>query len=167
MTHFNLSCLLSVSMREEFEFNDGLQYSDEVLNAVRYGYQYRLEAEKYCQEKKIHVNHCLEDAPALLCWIVKLIIDGVAWDSLKKTARSVVEHFQREKRTIPPMVNEILTDQQSFQQLYEYIKEFKEGKMRSRQIIAGNKQQKFMRRKNVSSQSKSTNVFIVMPMRQR
>lgn len=129
LAHFNLSYLLSVSMREEYEFNDGLQYSDEVLNAVRYGYQYRLEAEKYCQEKKIHVNHCLEDAPALLCWIVKLIIDGVAWDSLKKTARSVVEHFQREKRTIPPMVNEILTDQQSFQQLYEYIKEFKEGKM--------------------------------------
>ena len=27
------------------------------------------------------------------------------------------------------MVNEILTDQQSFQQLYEYIKEFKERKM--------------------------------------
>jgi len=49
LAHINMSYLMSVSMIEEYGFNDGLQYSDEVLNAVRYGYQYRLEAEKYCQ----------------------------------------------------------------------------------------------------------------------
>ena len=111
------------------KYIDDTQYSDEVLNAVRYGYLYRLEAEKYCQDKNIRVNYCLGDAPALICWFVKLIIDGVAWDLLKKASRTVIDQFQREKRDIPPMAMEILTNQQRFQQLYEYVKEYKDGKM--------------------------------------
>ena len=114
---------------DDYEFIEGLQYSDEVLNAARYGYQYRLEAEKYSQEKDYRFHQRLEDVPPLICWLVKLIIDGISWDSLKKVARTVIEQFQREKRSLSPKVRNILTEQQSLQQLYEYVKEFKEGRM--------------------------------------
>ena len=114
---------------DDYEYIEGLQYSDEVLNAVRYGYQYRLEAEKYSQEKDYRFHQRLEDVPPLICWLVKLIIDGIAWDSLKKVARTVKDQFQRENRSLSPMVMDVLTEQQSLQQLYEYVKEFKEGRM--------------------------------------
>lgn len=114
---------------DDFEYIEGLQYSDEVLNAARYGYQYRLEAEKYSQEKDYRFHQCLGEVHPLICWLVQLIINGISWDLLKKAAGTVIEQFQREKRNLSPKVRDILTEQQSLQQLYEYVKEFKEGRM--------------------------------------
>ena len=88
---------------DDFEYIEGLQYLDEVLNAARYGYQYRLEAEKYSQEKDYRFHQCLGE--------------------------TVIEQFQRENRSLSPEVRDILTEQQRLQQLYEYVKEFKEGRM--------------------------------------
>ena len=49
----------------EYQYIEGSHYSDDVLNAVRYGYQYRLEAEMYCQNESIHFHHRLLDASDL------------------------------------------------------------------------------------------------------
>ena len=48
---------------------------------------------------------------------------------LKGIAEQVKEQFYREKRKIPPMAQQILTNQQDFRKLYEYVKEFNDGKM--------------------------------------
>ncbi len=113
----------------EYHYIEGLQYTDEVLIAVRYGYQYRLDAELYCQDESIHFKHCLQDAPDLLNWFANLILSGIAWDVLKGIAAELKERFHREKRNIPPMAEQILTNQQDLRTFYEYIKEFKEGKL--------------------------------------
>lgn len=113
----------------EYHYIEGLQYPDEVLIAVRYGYQYRLDAELYCQDESIHFHHRLLDAPDLLNWFANLILSGVAWDVLKGIAVELKERFHREKRNIPPMAEQILTNQQDLRTFYEYIKEFQEGKL--------------------------------------
>ena len=83
----------------------------------------------YCKDESIHFHHHLLDAPDLLYWFANLIISGVTWDILKGIAEQVKERFHREKRNIPPMAEKILTNQQDFRKLYEYIKEFKDAKM--------------------------------------
>jgi len=59
-------------------YKEGLQYSEEVRNAVRYGYLYRKVA-----ERRVDVHHCLADSSDVLLWIGNLILGGMGWDMLK------------------------------------------------------------------------------------
>jgi hypothetical protein len=99
-------------------------YPDDVLNVVRNGYQYRVEAEKYCQNEEFSVHHCLVDAPGVINWLASLVKKGISWGAFKAVGRGVVEQFRSEKRKLPPMAKQILANQQDFRKLYDYVKEY-------------------------------------------
>lgn len=63
------------------EFQEGLKYSDDVHNAVRYGYGYRKESEIH-ESGSLHAS--LNQVPEVLLWLAKLIIDGLTFDAIKK-----------------------------------------------------------------------------------
>ena len=63
------------------EFQEGLLYSDDVQNAVRYGYQYRKEAEEH-ESGSAHA--CLSNAPEILLWLGQKVVEGLAWDLFKE-----------------------------------------------------------------------------------
>lgn len=69
------------------EFKEGLQYSEEVRNAVRYGYLYRKVA-----ERRVDVHHCLHDSSDFLLWMANLVIGGISWDILKS---SVIKLYKK------------------------------------------------------------------------
>ena len=116
-------------MEPEYNYIPDLQYSDDVLNAVRFGYQYRIAAEEYIQNEAYYFNWRLPDAPDVILWLANLVFNGITWDAFKVVGEKVVELFHRKKQELPPEVKEILSSQQDFRKLYEYVKEFKEGRM--------------------------------------
>ncbi len=116
-------------METEYEYTENLHYPDEVLNAVRYGYQYRLEAEEVSEEDQTSIHYRLDDAPDVVLWLANLIINGIAWDSFKLVVKKVVEQFRIEKRRLPQAAKKILNSQDECWRLYEYVKEFRDGQM--------------------------------------
>ena len=108
------------------EFKEGLHYSDEVKNAVRYGYQYRKEAEKL---ESSFVHHCLPDPSQILLWLGQCIIGGVVWDEIKVLAKNAYTMFVNSKKPISAELNSILTEEHELQQFYKYVKEFNEQNM--------------------------------------
>ena len=116
-------------MEKEYEYTDNLHYPDEVLNAVRYGYQYRLEAEEVSEEDQTSIHYRLGDASDVVFWLANLIINGIAWDSFKLVVKKVVEQCRIEKRKLPQDAEKILNSQDEYWRLYEYVKEYRDGQM--------------------------------------
>ena len=67
-----------------------VEYSDTVKYAVRYGYNYRIEAE---QKHNSYSHACLPDTSAILLWLGQKVIDGVIWDLFKVAAKKLYEKF--------------------------------------------------------------------------
>ena len=67
------------------DFQEGLPYSDEVINAVRYGYQYRKKIEDHECDNDLH--YYLPFDSQVVLWLGKLILDGLVWDAIKSSAK--------------------------------------------------------------------------------
>ena len=115
-----------MSMNQLEEFKEGLQYSDEVRNAVRYGYQYRIEAEK---PESSFIHHCLPEAPQILFWLAQCIIGGIVWDVIKLIAKNAYTASINSKKPLSAALNNILTDEHELQKFFEYVKDFNEHSM--------------------------------------
>lgn len=98
-------------------------YSKDVHFAVRYGYQYRLEAEEYAEED-ILFNNCLGDASSFLLWIGNLVISGIAYDIIKKYAKALWEKLMSMKIVIPEDVNKVLIEEDELRKFVTYVDEF-------------------------------------------
>ncbi len=116
-------------MNQFEEFKEDILYSEEVKNAVRYGYQYRKEAEKHEAHKSVYSNACLSEAPNILLWLGKLVIDGITWDIIKKLAKDLFEKFSMSNK-ITGELSCLLTEERELKTFYEYVKEFNEQSMR-------------------------------------
>ena len=90
-------------------FRPGLQYSEHVRNAVRYGYQYRKEVEK---DKEISVDYSLGDASEVLLYIAQIIIGGITWDLIKTGCREMYKRLKISSLTKKP--NQYLRTRTSF-----------------------------------------------------
>ena len=99
------------------------EYSEELVNAVRYGYQYRLEAEKYA-EIDFRLNHCLGDPSAVLLWLANLIKTGVVYDLINKAVRHLWDKMMQMKVEIPEDVNKVLLDEDELRRFVKYVDEF-------------------------------------------
>ena len=108
------------------EFKEGLHYSDEVRNAVRYGYQYRKEAEKLVSSS---VHYCVPEPSQILPWLGQCIIGGVVWDEIKVLAKNAYTTFVNSKKPLSAELNSILTEERELQQFYKYVKDFNEQSM--------------------------------------
>lgn len=122
----NYTAIDNNNMVDAMEFQEGVVYSERVKNAVRYGYQYRKEAEKH---KKSDVKFCLGDPSEILYWIANMIIGGLAWDLIKKSVKKAYEWVLKHGINTDHETNKILTDEIQLRQFYVYIKEFDEHRM--------------------------------------
>ena len=108
------------------EFQEGLDYPKETLYAVRYGYFYRKEAEKYGNES---LHACLGKAPEIIIWIANAIIGGLLYDGIKIAVKKLYNSIVKEGKKIDKTSKEILTDESKLEELYNYILEFHEHRM--------------------------------------
>lgn len=102
-------------------FRPGLQYSEHVRNAVRYGYQYRKEVEK---DKEISVDYSLGDASEVLLYIAQIIMGGVTWDLIKTGCREMYKRLKKSNQQIDEETESVLVDEKELHDFYEYIVEF-------------------------------------------
>lgn len=108
------------------EYQEGLEYPERVRNAVRYGYQYRKEAEG---NKDSNIKYCLGDPSDIIYWIAQMIIGGLSWDLLKKAVKKMFKRIKKRGTKIDSESNELLTEETQLRTFYVYVKEFDEHQM--------------------------------------
>lgn len=111
------------------QFIEGLSYPDEVKNAVRYGYQYRVEAVQQSLKEEFHFNRRIGDTPEIILWFASSVFDGVAWDVLRLIAKTFLQGFRDRKKHMPQEAVKLLSNDMDFRTFYEYIVEYKEHRM--------------------------------------
>ena len=111
-------------MDEIEEYKEGLHYKEEVRDAVRFGYQYRLET-----EDDGSINYCLPDASDILLWIANMILGGLAWDKLKLLVNKLRYTVIDTKLPIDEETKSVLTEELELKKFYTYVKEFNEQSM--------------------------------------
>lgn len=107
------------------QYKEGLTYSYEVKNAVRYGYQYRKEAEDINQSLK----YCLPDASDVLLWLGNAILSGYMYDKIKILAKNIKQWLKENKRNVDQETATILENDEELKVFYEYVVEFNEHRM--------------------------------------
>ena len=107
------------------QYKEGLTYSYEVKNAVRYGYQYRKEAEDINQSLKC----CLPDASDVLLWLGNAILGGYMYDKIKILAKNIKQWLKENKRNVDQETATILENEEELKVFYEYVVEFNEHRM--------------------------------------
>ena len=133
-------------------FRPGLQYSEHVRNAVRYGYQYRKEVEK---DKEISVDYSLGDASEVLLYIAQIIIGGITWDLIKTGCREMYKRLKNSNQQLDKETESILADENELHDFYEFVVDFNNNSM---SITC--EQRKYIRRRIDFLTSKSINKFI-------
>ena len=108
------------------KFRKGLHYSDEVRNAVRYGYEYRKVAE---DPKERSVHYSLGDSPDILLWMANMIIGGVAWDAFKLAIKGIYHQVNNKSISIDGSIKTIFNEEKQLKEFYDDIKEFNEQRM--------------------------------------
>lgn len=108
-----------------FDFLEGLQYSNDVYYAVRYGYQYRKEAE--APESTYSHNFILGTSEILL-WLGQNVINGVTFDILKKLAIRLYDFLKKDGSPLAN-IDPILLEERELETFYRYVKEFNEHSM--------------------------------------
>lgn len=102
---------------------ESTQYTDNVKYAVRYGYQYRREAEEHT-ENNSKFHYSLPEATTVLYWLANLVITGVTYDLIKKYAKALWEKLKSMKTKIPEDVDTLLINEDELKTFVVYVKEF-------------------------------------------
>lgn len=107
------------------QYKEGLEYSDEVKNAVRYGYLYRKEAEDFDQSLK----YCLPDASDVLLWLGNIILSGYVYDKIKDYANKSLKWLKENGKKVDSETESVLESEEELKVFYEYVVEFNEHRM--------------------------------------
>lgn len=107
------------------EYKEGIAYSEEVKNAVRYGYQYRKEAE--INDTSFHF--CLHDASDVLLWLGNAILSGIVYDKVRALAKKALEWVKGKGKKIDKETEKVLENEAELKVFYEYVREFSEHRM--------------------------------------
>ena len=101
------------------EYKEGIQYSEDIQNAVRYGYLYRKEAEK---NKSAHA--CLDGEYTILYWIAGAIVSGITWDVIKAAAKTIYKKLTQKGTAINKVTETILSDEEQLKDFYQCVIEY-------------------------------------------
>lgn len=107
------------------QYKEGITYSNEVKNAVRYGYQYRKQAEDVNQSLKF----CLSDASDVLLWLCNAILGGYVYDKIKILAKNTLQWLKENKKNVDKETATVLEEEEELKIFYEYVVEFNEHRM--------------------------------------
>ena len=113
-------------MSQIIDYKEGQLYSDEVRNAVRYGYEYRKVAE---DPKQHSLHYSLDDSPDILLWMANMIIGGVAWDAFKFAVKGLYHQVSNKSISIDGRTITIFSEEKQLKEFYDDIKEFNEQRM--------------------------------------
>lgn len=119
------------------DYKEDIHYSDEVRNAVRYGYLYRKKVEK---DGNGNCHACLGDSPEVLLWIANAVLGGVVYDVIKSGVKKLYQRIIDGKKQIDKPTEAILTDESELEVFCTYVMEFHEHR-----ITANRKQIKYIR----------------------
>jgi hypothetical protein len=103
------------------KYQEGLHYSEDIRNAVLFGYLYRKEAEK---QREVLVHCSLGDVPEVLQWLTSLIVSGLAWDILKTIAKKLYRGLIKEGTPLDEVTKSILSDEEELEKFYRDVCEF-------------------------------------------
>lgn len=104
----------------------GQKYSDEVLNAVRYGYLYRKKAEKH-ENGSVHA--CIGETSDELFWLANLIVGGVVWDGIKAAAKKLYSELKRRGNKCDEETEAVLKEEVNLKVFYGMVAEFIEHRL--------------------------------------
>lgn len=122
-------------MKNNIQYKENSIYSKEAIEAVRYGFQYRKEAEVHATENGCQLNHCLPAPSDILVFLAEAIIGGIAYDVLKSVVKKTWEKLKGSKLINKDKdVHDILTTEKSLDEFYTYIKEFHQREMNITEI---------------------------------
>lgn len=107
------------------EYKEGLSYSEEVRNAVRYGYQYRKEAEANHTSLHFHIH----DASDVLLWLGGTILGDIVYDKVKEIAKKTLDWLKQKGKKVDKETENVLDDEKELKVFYEYVLEFNEHRM--------------------------------------
>ena len=107
------------------EYKEGIAYSEDVKNAVRYGYQYRKEAE--INDMSFHF--CLHDASDVLLWLGNAILSGIVFDKVKYLAKKALAWVKGKGKKLDEETDNVLENEAELKVFYEYVREFSEHRM--------------------------------------
>lgn len=124
-------------MNDILEFREGQVYPKDTQYAVRYGYLYRKEAEKY---EDGHCHASLGESPELLLWVANAVIGGVVYDVIKSAVKKLYQRIVGGKNHIDKTTEAIFTDEYELEVFCTYIMEFHKHR-----ITANGKQKKYIR----------------------
>lgn len=106
------------------EYKEGIQYPEDVQNAVRYGYLYRMEA-----EKNMSVHACLDGEYTILYWIAGAVASGITWDMIKASAKTLYNKLTQKGAVINKVTEPILSDEEQLKEFYQRIIEYNQYSM--------------------------------------
>lgn len=106
-------------MNQVPEFQKGLQYTDEVIASVRYGYMYRKDAEEHPS-----VHACIDIYPEGLLWLAKLIRDGLAWDMIKSAAKQLYNRSTQEGSLLDKNTKSVCCEEKELELFYQRVREY-------------------------------------------
>lgn len=107
------------------EYKEGIEYNEDVRNAVKYGYQYRREAEN----DHTSLHFCLHDASDVLLWLGNVILGGIVFDKLKDLAKKALEWLKGKGKKLDKETEKVLENDAELKVFYEYVREFSEHRM--------------------------------------
>lgn len=113
-------------MSQIIDYKEGQLYSDEVRNAVRYGYEYRKVAE---DPKQHSLHYSLDDSPDILLWMANMIIGGVAWDAFKLAVKGIYHQVNNKSISLDGSIKALFNEEKQLKEFYDGIKEFNEHRM--------------------------------------
>lgn len=114
-------------MNQTEDFQEGLQYSDEVKNAVRYGYLYRKKIENKEGDNALHYFLPIDSQVAL--WLGKLILDGLVWDAIKISAKYLYDKLLKSGAPLDDLSKTLLTEETELERFYTCLKEYQDHSM--------------------------------------
>ncbi len=101
------------------DYQEGLQYSAEVIASVRYGYMYRKDAEEHPS-----VHACIDIDPEFLYWLAGLIRDGLVWDMIKSAAKQLYNRLSQEGSLLDKYTKSVLTEEKELELFYQRVREY-------------------------------------------
>ncbi len=115
--------MVTIRMQME-EYKEGIQYPEDVKNAVRYGYLYRKDAEK---NNSSHA--CIGGDFSILYWIAGVIAGGTVWDVIKVAAKTLYNKLTQEGTVLNKVTETILSDEEQLKEFYQCIIEYNKYSM--------------------------------------
>lgn len=119
---------MNTTICENEAFQLGIQYSEEVKNAVRYGYQYRKKS-----EEQSFLHYIVGFEAEIVHWLGELIINGITWDLIKKAAKQLYDSCLISNFSLDKQSKTLLSDEKELKQFYTYVKDFNEHSMTVRE----------------------------------